>query len=72
MVLKKVHPGSYLGVSGSTGRSSGPHLHYEMQKNGVPINPMPFLKSQAKGGGQNKAASKWRGDIQRAAKKNES
>lgn len=66
---KKVHPGSYLGVSGSTGRSSGPHLHYEMQKNGVPINPMPFLKSQAKGGGQNKAASKWRGDIQRAAKR---
>ncbi|MGC9604665.1 hypothetical protein ACO2FP_09290 [Staphylococcus warneri] len=42
------------------------------KKNGVPINPMPFLKSQAKGGGQNKAASKWRGDIQRAAKKNES
>lgn len=65
---KNVQPGDYLGVSGNSGRSSGPHLHYELQKNGVPIDPMPFLKKQSKGG-KNKKASAWSSDIKKAAKK---
>lgn len=44
----KVGTGDLLGKSGSSGRSTGPHLHYEIRKDGKPINPAKFLKAGRK------------------------
>lgn len=66
---KRVKPGDLLGYSGSTGDSSGPHLHYEMRWNGVAKDPMSWLKKNNGGGGGKKSPSKWRSTIVRAAKK---
>lgn len=43
-VGQKVQRGSKVGRVGSSGRSTGPHLHYEVRRNGDAVNPLRFLK----------------------------
>ena len=38
-----VYKGELIGEVGSTGFSMGPHLHYQVMKNGTPVDPTPYL-----------------------------
>jgi murein DD-endopeptidase MepM/ murein hydrolase activator NlpD len=45
---QKVEAGTVLGKAGSSGRSTGPHLHYEIRRDGDALDPLRFLKAGKK------------------------
>jgi murein DD-endopeptidase MepM/ murein hydrolase activator NlpD len=40
-----IHKGDVIGYIGSTGRSTGPHLHYEVRIAGQAVNPIPYMQA---------------------------
>jgi murein DD-endopeptidase MepM/ murein hydrolase activator NlpD len=44
----QVTPGMEVGAVGSTGRSTGPHLHYEVRKDGAALDPATFIRAGRK------------------------
>ena len=46
-VGQRVKRGDTIALSGATGKTTGPHVHYEVWKHRTPIDPIPFLKERS-------------------------
>ena len=44
-VGQHVRAGDLIGRIGSTGRSTGPHLHYEVRRGTRAVDPMPYVRA---------------------------
>ncbi|OKL48164.1 hypothetical protein BSR29_02335 [Boudabousia liubingyangii] len=42
---QRVKRGQLIGLTGSTGRVTGPHVHFEIIRDGVSVNPMPYISN---------------------------
>jgi murein DD-endopeptidase MepM/ murein hydrolase activator NlpD len=40
----QVTPGAVIGLTGNSGRSSAPHLHFEIRRNGTSLDPLTMVK----------------------------
>jgi len=44
---QEIRRGDIVGLSGSSGRATAPHVHYEIRIGGTPVNPYPYLATSA-------------------------
>ncbi|MGI8731185.1 MAG: peptidoglycan DD-metalloendopeptidase family protein [Solirubrobacteraceae bacterium] len=65
----RVEAGQVIGRAGMTGRSSGPHVHFETRVNGSPVNPAPYLAGESviPGTEQSDAAAQGGGEVRAAS-----
>ena len=49
-VGQQVKRGEVIGYTGISGRSTGPHVHYEVRVNNAPVNPWRFMKNSTPSG----------------------